>query len=46
LEEGNSDFLMRVLAAGLRSVMEADVAEICQAAPGERTPVRENQRNG
>jgi transposase-like protein len=46
LEEGNGDFLMQVLAAGLRSVMEADVAGICQAKAGERSPIRENQRNG
>lgn len=26
--------------------MESDIAGICQAAPGERTPIRENQRNG
>lgn len=31
---------------GLQAVMESDVAGLCQAAPGERTPVRENHRNG
>ena len=46
LEEGNGDFLRRVLVMGLQAVMESDVAGLCQAAPGERTPVRENHRNG
>ena len=46
LEEGNGDFLQRVLVRGLQAVMESDIAGICQAAPGERTPIRENQRNG
>ncbi len=40
LEEGNGDFLRRVLVMGLQAVMESDVAGLCQAAPGERTPVR------
>ena len=46
LEEGNSDFLRRVLLMGLQAVMESDVAGLCQAGPGERTPSRENHRNG
>lgn len=46
LEEGNGDFLRQVLLTGLRGVMEADVNAMCQALPGERTPLRENQRNG
>jgi transposase-like protein len=46
LEEGNGDFLRRVLVMGLQAVMESDVAGLCQAAPGERTPSRENHRNG
>ena len=46
LEEGNSDFLRRMLLMGLQAVMESDVSTLCQAAPGERTPSRENHRNG
>lgn len=46
LEEGNSDFLRRVLLMGLQAVMESDVAGLCQAGPGERTPSRTNHRNG
>lgn len=46
LEEGNGDFLRRVLVMGLQAVMESDVAGLCKAAPGERTPSRENHRNG
>lgn len=46
LEEGNSDFLRRVLLMGLQAVMESDVAALCHAGPGERTPSRENHRNG
>ncbi len=44
LEEGNSDFLRRVLLMGLQAVMESDVAGLCQSGPGERTPSRENHR--
>lgn len=46
LEEGNDDFLRRILLRGLQAVMESDVAGLCQAGPGERSPLRENQRNG
>lgn len=46
LEEGNSDFLRRVLLMGIQAVMESDVTVLCQAGPGERTPSRENHRNG
>lgn len=46
LEEGNGDFLRRVLLAGLREIMDAEVASLCGAPPGERTPERVNQRNG
>ena len=46
LEEGNADFLRQVLMKGLLAVMESDVAGLCQAGPGERTPIRENHRNG
>lgn len=46
LEEGNSDFLRRVLLMGLQAVMESDVTGLCQAGPGERTPSRVNHRNG
>ena len=29
LEEGNGDFLQRVLVRGLQAVMESDIAGIC-----------------
>ena len=45
LEEGNGDFLRRVLMMGFLAVVESDVAGLCQAAPGERTASRENHRN-
>jgi transposase-like protein len=46
LEEGNRDFLRRVLLAGLREIMDAEVASRCGAPPGERSPERVNHRNG
>lgn len=46
LEDGNGDFLRRVLLAGLREIMDAEVASLCGAPPGERSPERVNQRNG
>ena len=46
LEGGNGDFLRRVLLAGLREVMDAEVSSLCQAEPGERSPMRANHRNG
>ena len=39
LEEGNDDFLRRVLMLGLQAVMESDVVGLCQAAPsGKHSP--------
>lgn len=46
LEEGNGDFLRRVLLAGLREIMDAEVASLSGAPPGERSPERVNHRNG
>mgnify|MGYP001806832432 FL=1 len=46
LEDGNGDFLRQVLLAGLREIMDAEVASICGAPPGERSPERVNHRNG
>jgi transposase-like protein len=46
LEEGNGDFLRRILMAGLREVMDAEVSSLCQAEAGERSPLRTNHRNG
>lgn len=46
LEEGSGDFLRQVLLRGLREVMDAEVASLCGAPPGERSPERVNQRNG
>ena len=46
LEEGNGDFLQRVLLAGLREIMEVETSAVCRAEPGERSPDRVNHRNG
>ena len=46
MEEGNGDFLRRVLLAGLREIMDAEVESLCGAPPGERSPERVNHRNG
>lgn len=46
LEEGGGDFLRQVLLRGLREVMDAEVASLCGAPPGERSPERVNHRNG
>lgn len=46
LEEGSKDFLLMLLRKALGDVMDADVASICQAEAGERSPLRENSRNG
>lgn len=46
LEEGIRDFLQRVPLMGLQAVMESVVSARCEAGPGERTPSRENHRNG
>jgi transposase-like protein len=46
LEEGSKDFLLMLLRKALGDVMEADVTDICQAQAGERSPLRENSRNG
>jgi putative transposase len=46
LERGHGDVLLAMLAKTLAGVMEAEVNGICGAAHGERSPDRENQRNG
>lgn len=46
LEEGSGDFLRELLVKALGGIMEADVAGICRADAGERTPLRDNHRNG
>lgn len=46
LEEGNGDFLRQVLLRGLREIMDAEVASLCGAPAGERSPERVNLRNG
>lgn len=46
LEEGSKDFLLMLLRKALGDVMEADVTNLCQAQAGERSPLRENSRNG
>jgi hypothetical protein len=37
LEEGNGDFLRRVLQEGLREIMDTEVASLFGAPPGERS---------
>ena len=46
LEEGSRDFFRLLLKQALGNVMEMDVTHICQAEAGERSPLRENSRNG
>lgn len=46
LEDGNGDFLRQVLLRGLREIMDAEVASLCGAPRGERSPERVNHRNG
>ena len=46
LEEGSKDFLLMLLRKALGDVMDADVTNLCQAQAGERSPLRENSRNG
>ena len=46
LEEGSKDFLLMLLRKALGDVMDADVSNLCQAQAGERSPLRENSRNG
>ena len=46
LEEGSKDFLLMLLRKALGDVMEADVTDRCRAEAGERSPLRENSRNG
>lgn len=46
LESGHSDALLAMLAKTLAGVMEAEVNGMCGAGYGERSPERENQRNG
>lgn len=46
LEEGSGDFLREVLLKALGGIMDAEAAGICRAEAGERTPLRENHRNG
>lgn len=46
LTEGSGDFLLQVLAEGLRHVMEAEVSALCRAGYRERSPERAVSRNG
>jgi transposase-like protein len=46
LEEGSKDFLRMLLKKTLGELMDADVTSLCQAESGERSPLRENSRNG
>lgn len=46
LEEGSGDFLRQLVMTTLERIMDSDVTALCQAEPGERSPLRENHRNG
>jgi transposase-like protein len=46
LEEGSGDFLLDLVRKALGHIMNAEVTSLCQAETGERSPLRENSRNG
>jgi transposase-like protein len=46
LEEGSGDFLLELVKKALGHIMDAEVTSLCQAEAGERSPLRENSRNG
>ena len=46
LEEGSGDFLLDLVRKALGHIMNAEVTSLCQAEAGERSPLRENSRNG
>ena len=46
LEEGSGDFLLDLVRKALGHIMNAEVTNLCQAETGERSPLRENSRNG
>ena len=46
LEEGSGDFLLDLVKKALGHIMNAEVTSLCQAEAGERSPLRENSRNG
>jgi transposase-like protein len=46
LEEGSGDFLRQFVMTTLERIMDSDVTALCQAEAGERSPLRENHRNG
>jgi len=46
LEEGSKDFMRLLLKKALGEFMEIDATHLCQAEAGERSPLRENSRNG
>jgi hypothetical protein len=46
LEEADPDLLRAMVSAFVDALMGAEVEEICNAALNERTPDRENSRNG
>ena len=46
LEEGSKDFMRLLLKKALGEFMEIDATHLCQAEAGERSPNRENSRNG
>lgn len=46
LEEGSGDFLLDLVRKTLGHIMSAEVTSLCQAEAGERSPLRENSRNG
>ena len=42
----DADFLRDLIGDAASRLMEIEVTVLCGAAPGERSPLRENQRNG
>ncbi len=47
LEKGaDSDLLREMIQHGVQRVMEMDVENICAVSYGERSPERQNRRNG
>ena len=46
IQSGHNDVLLAMLARVLRDVMEVEASQLCGAELGERSPERENHRNG
>jgi transposase-like protein len=42
----SGDFLRQLVMTTLERIMDSDVPALCLAGAGERSPLRENRRNG